>query len=265
MIGNKKSFSNSFGGNVMKNFGLKSFGGKNDLDFDGVVNKKDCQPRNTMRQDWNVTEAKQKVDGDYELRRTSPRSFLQRTMPRVTKEKTKTYPGEYGPFGRQLTSEEEGSFLKEYYDVDKEKMRPIRELKGLILSSKEQVGVPVIFKGGGHEGRHRAYAAELAGEQSMPVIAHKESFIGETWEDNDGDGIINAEDCEPNNPDKQGIIHDAINVVKGVIPKPKYMDWDKYKNRIGFMDKYHFQQKTRRQNIENIPPVGQYDEEGDEL
>ena len=39
--------------NVMKNFGLKQFGGKNDLDFDGVINKKDCQPRNTMRQDWS--------------------------------------------------------------------------------------------------------------------------------------------------------------------------------------------------------------------
>jgi len=37
--------------NPMKNFGLKSFGGKNDLDFDGVPNRKDCQPRNTMRQD----------------------------------------------------------------------------------------------------------------------------------------------------------------------------------------------------------------------
>jgi len=29
----------------------KSRGGKNDWDGDGVRNKKDCQPRNTMRQD----------------------------------------------------------------------------------------------------------------------------------------------------------------------------------------------------------------------
>ena len=36
---------------IMKKFGLKKFGGKNDLDFDGVPNRKDCQPRNTMRQD----------------------------------------------------------------------------------------------------------------------------------------------------------------------------------------------------------------------
>ena len=37
--------------NVLGNFGLKQFGGRNDLDFDGVPNRKDCQPRNTMRQD----------------------------------------------------------------------------------------------------------------------------------------------------------------------------------------------------------------------
>ena len=29
-------------------------GGKNDWNFDGVPNKKDCQPRNTMRQDLIV-------------------------------------------------------------------------------------------------------------------------------------------------------------------------------------------------------------------
>jgi len=39
----------------------KSFGGKRDLDGDGVRNRKDCQPRNTMRQD------KSKV-ADYTLR-----------------------------------------------------------------------------------------------------------------------------------------------------------------------------------------------------
>jgi len=37
--------------NPIGSFGLKSFGGKKDLDFDGVPNRRDCQPRNTMRQD----------------------------------------------------------------------------------------------------------------------------------------------------------------------------------------------------------------------
>jgi len=41
--------------NVIKNIlGNKRFGGKNDLDFDGVPNRRDCQPRNTMRQDGNI-------------------------------------------------------------------------------------------------------------------------------------------------------------------------------------------------------------------
>jgi len=58
MLG-KKKFKNSMPKmnmkfkslNVFKKFNLKKFGGKNDLDFDGVINKRDCQPRNTMRQD----------------------------------------------------------------------------------------------------------------------------------------------------------------------------------------------------------------------
>ena len=35
-------------GNII---GSKRHGGKNDWDGDGIRNKKDCQPRNTMRQD----------------------------------------------------------------------------------------------------------------------------------------------------------------------------------------------------------------------
>ena len=41
-------------------------GGKNDWDGDGVPNKKDCQPRNTMRQDSNIPKGwpkKVKING----------------------------------------------------------------------------------------------------------------------------------------------------------------------------------------------------------
>jgi len=38
---------------INKIIGNKKYGGKNDLDGDGVINKDDCQPRNTMRQDEN--------------------------------------------------------------------------------------------------------------------------------------------------------------------------------------------------------------------
>lgn len=36
---------------IIKKFGLKTFGGSKDFDFDGVPNKLDCQPKNTFRQD----------------------------------------------------------------------------------------------------------------------------------------------------------------------------------------------------------------------
>ena len=58
MLGNiigKKKTNNK----VLSNFRLKQFGGKNDLDFDGVQNRMDCQPRNTMRQD-NINRVKEK-------------------------------------------------------------------------------------------------------------------------------------------------------------------------------------------------------------
>ncbi len=39
-------------GKIVQNIiGKKKHGGRNDWDFDGVPNKRDCQPRNTMRQD----------------------------------------------------------------------------------------------------------------------------------------------------------------------------------------------------------------------
>ena len=41
---------------INKIIGNKKFGGKNDLDGDGIPNKKDCSPRNTMRQDNPVRE-----------------------------------------------------------------------------------------------------------------------------------------------------------------------------------------------------------------
>jgi len=36
---------------IKKMIGIKQRGGKNDWDGDGVKNRKDCQPHNTMRQD----------------------------------------------------------------------------------------------------------------------------------------------------------------------------------------------------------------------
>ncbi len=42
---------------IKRIIGTKKHGGKNDWDNDGVPNRKDCQPRNTMRQDGGRTQA----------------------------------------------------------------------------------------------------------------------------------------------------------------------------------------------------------------
>jgi len=39
--------------NIVNNFNLKQFGGKNDVDFDGVINRFDCNPFSVMRQDFS--------------------------------------------------------------------------------------------------------------------------------------------------------------------------------------------------------------------
>ncbi len=46
---------------VRKIIGNSKRGNKNDWDGDGVPNKKDCQPRNTMRQDGTIKDGKCKV------------------------------------------------------------------------------------------------------------------------------------------------------------------------------------------------------------
>jgi len=48
----KANFDGNFS-KVLNNFNLKKFGGKNDVDFDGVINKFDCNPFSVMRQDFS--------------------------------------------------------------------------------------------------------------------------------------------------------------------------------------------------------------------
>ena len=72
-----------------------------------------------------------------------------------------------------LTEEEIPQYLDKYYDSKKEKMLPIKELSKHIISPTTKVYIPWIedpsAEHTGHEGRHRAFAAELAGEKLIPV------------------------------------------------------------------------------------------------
>jgi len=49
---NRNNFNGGFA-KILNNFNMKKFGGKQDLDFDGVINKYDCNPFNVMRQDFS--------------------------------------------------------------------------------------------------------------------------------------------------------------------------------------------------------------------
>jgi len=60
-IKSSRNVFNGNGSNYLNKFNLKQFGGKNDKDFDGVLNKFDCQPGNVMRQHANKI-LKAKVD-----------------------------------------------------------------------------------------------------------------------------------------------------------------------------------------------------------
>ena len=52
---NKSQYNIFFGNHskMLNKFNLKKFGGKNDIDFDGIINKRDCNPFSSMRQDFS--------------------------------------------------------------------------------------------------------------------------------------------------------------------------------------------------------------------
>lgn len=69
--------------------------------------------------------------------------------------------------------EEYPKYLQQYSDFKTDKREPISKLSKKIISKTPKVNIPWIDDPSplmvGHEGRHRAYAAELAGEKIIPV------------------------------------------------------------------------------------------------
>ena len=185
MIGNKKS-TPMFKNNVMKNFGLKSFGGKKDWDFDGVPNKKDCQPRNTMRQDWlgkttvPIADYPESYGFTKKVIQMQPQEFLEltrqeslRRISDVSGKEGKAYEYIFDP--------------KTYEDVviskkNVARLKPILESKEPIMAEpwvETKKGIPV-----SHEGRHRAVAARELGMKTIPVH-YVETEPG--WEDDEAE------------------------------------------------------------------------------
>jgi len=50
----------------------------------------------------------------------------------------------------------------------------------------------------------------------------------------------------------RGLYARILGGVKMFWNKKTFMDWDDYKNRIDFLDVFHFQQKCRREALANI-------------
>lgn len=97
---------------------------------------------------WNVKQAEKEGRIIREMR---PRDYLKKTG--TSDEYLKTFE------------------FDTYADTEKGKSRPIKELAEKIKSEDTLVDLPMVEDSfGGHEGRHRALAAEIAGEGKIPVI-----------------------------------------------------------------------------------------------
>jgi len=151
---------NLFSNVINKNINTKKFSNPKDWDNDGVPNKKDCQPHNPMRQDWNIRDAKRK--GQFVVR-----------MP--VKEFLKLTETEYHYDWQKP---------KTYFDTKLKTERQISTLINKIKSPTHKIDLPYIeadpyptknkppkpFSIPKHDGRIRAFAAMEAKRESIPVV-----------------------------------------------------------------------------------------------
>jgi len=117
-----------------------------DTDGDGVKDRKDCQPFNPKKQDWDMEEAKER---GMNIEYMHPDEYIRKTG---------------------LDPYQDKDYFEDYYDTEKKQTRPIKELSQIIKSPKK-VTIPWVGEETyQHEGRHRAYAAKMAGQTIIPVI-----------------------------------------------------------------------------------------------
>jgi len=146
-------------------FGLSRKEKEREIKFRERIEPKKVQ----KRMGWNIEEARNRFS-KAELKEISPRQFLDIALPKLSKEDGTNV---YGFKGRKLTEEEERHFLSRPSIKDKRtgeyRTGTLDELGDLITSKDTKVQVPFLMKSG-HEGRHRAKAAEMKGVEKIPVL-----------------------------------------------------------------------------------------------
>jgi hypothetical protein len=212
MLG-KKNVNMPNTNNILKKFNLKKFGGKNDLDFDGVPNWKDCQPRNTMRQDkyymYHVTPKKNvpsimsKGIQPPGWGSTNPGKIFLTPRFDVAKEYEKEgvqYPGMQPNQNKQsmlgvviddtkLSSDPETNTVRKQnlQKAYKENWREYEYYKPIPPSDIKNLEGASLQK-------QQEWKDKTVIEQNTERIIKK---------DTDGDRVPDEYDCEPDNPDKQ--------------------------------------------------------------
>ena len=155
-----------------------------DADKDGVINLLDCRPFNKKKQGWGHEERK---EGGYRIKLMSPKVYLKKT-------KTNPFANKHDRMIMSKFGDHDKTIMTDY--GRKHKMRDIKHLSKYIKDKKTKVSVPYVGDDPtDHEGRHRAYAAHLAGQKLIPVtIANPpemrtkefaKKFVNKVMEDRD--------------------------------------------------------------------------------
>lgn len=151
---------------------FKKFGGKKDWDGDGVLNKFDCQPRNVMRQDRR--------------RRYTPDRTIPGGWERHTKEKD---------IAEEILKNDSGWKEPPWALIQAKKRKKEEE------EIQQQEYINEINRQFRTDEDNKKYDAK---GYKLNKVTKK--LIG----DKDGDGVNNVMDCDPNDKNKQGFIHNGF-------------------------------------------------------